>query len=91
MDCIECSKSNPFGNRYCGRCGAKLGRSSVETVRKNGFRDRNAIEVEIAESVVERLMKWAKWLGTVAAVFVAAFVIMLGKSYQDVRTAVSTG
>ena len=39
MDCIECKSSNPDDNRFCGQCGAELGRTLEETVRKK-FRDR---------------------------------------------------
>ncbi len=91
MDCIECKATNPDGNRFCGQCGAELGRTLDETVRKKGFRDRQATEMEIAESVVVRLMKWATWLGSITAVIVALFGLMLGWSYHDVRTAVESG
>ena len=88
MDCIECKATNPDGNRFCGQCGAELGRSLEETVRKKGFRDRQATEMEITESVAGRLMKWASWLGSIAALIVVLFGLLLGKSYWDVRTAV---
>jgi hypothetical protein len=90
MDCIECKTTNPDSNHFCGQCGAELGRSVVETVKKD-FRDRRAVEMEITESVVDRLMKWGTWLGSITAVIVALFGLMLGWSYHDVRTAVATG
>ncbi len=91
MDCIECKTANPDDNRFCGKCGAELGRTLEETVRKKGFRDRQATEMEITEAVVERLMKWSKWLGAIAAVVLGLFAVMLGWSYHDVRTAVNAG
>jgi len=91
MNCVECKTTNPDGNLFCGQCGAELGRSSEETVRKRGFRDRQATEFEITHSVVERLMTWARWLGTIVAVIVALFVLLIGKSYMDVRTTVQEG
>jgi hypothetical protein len=90
MDCIECKAKNPDENHFCGRCGAKLGRSLAETVQKE-FRDRQAIEVEITESVIGRLMKWATWLGSIATLFVALFLFMLHLYYRDVGTAVEAG
>jgi uncharacterized protein YoxC len=91
MDCIECQGTNPDGNRFCGQCGAELGRSLEETVRRKGFRDRQATEIEITESVAKRLMKWASWLGKIAALIVVLFGLLLGKSYWDVWTAVREG
>lgn len=91
MNCIECKTANPESNRFCGQCGAELGRTLDETVRKKGFRDRQATEMEITESIASRLMKWAKWLGSITAVIVASFGLMIGWSYHDVRTAVESG
>lgn len=91
MDCIECRANNPDSNRFCGQCGAELGRSLAETVRKHGFRDRTATEMEIAASVVDLLMKWAKWLASAAAVIIALFGLFLGKTYLDTRTALEAG
>ena len=56
MDCIDCKATNPEGNRFCGQCGAELGRTLDETVRKKGFLDRQTTEMEITESVAGRLM-----------------------------------
>jgi hypothetical protein len=91
MDCIECKTPNPMDNLYCGKCGAELGRTLDETVRKKGFRDRQATEIEITEAVMTRLMKWTTWLGTVAGLIVLLFGILVGKSCEDVRTTVATG
>ena len=91
MNCIECKAINPDSNRYCGQCGAELGRTLDETLRKKGFRDRQATEMEIAESVTGRLSKWARWLVAIAALPVGLFVLLLGKGYYDIRTAVEEG
>ena len=91
MGCIECKANNPDGNRFCSQCGAELGRTLEETIRKKGFRDRQATEMEITEAVVSRLMKWARWLVTIVVVIVALFGYLLGKSYMDVRKVVETG
>ena len=88
MNCIECRANNPDSNRYCGQCGAELGRTLDETLRKKGFRDRQATEMEITESVAGRLSKWARWLAIIVALVVGLFFLFLGKGYNDFRTAV---
>lgn len=91
MTCIECKTINPEENQFCGKCGAELGRTLDETVRKKGFRDRQATEMEITEAVIARLMKWATYLGSVVALLVVLFGLLLGKSYVDFKTAVDVG
>jgi hypothetical protein len=91
MNCIECKTINPDSNRFCGQCGAELGRTLDETLRKKGFRDRLATEMEITESVAGRLVKWAHWLGIIAALIIGLSVLFLGKTYYDIRTAVGEG
>jgi hypothetical protein len=59
-------------------------------VRKKGFRDRQATETEIAESVVERLMKWARWAGGILAIAGAITVFALHSIYGDLRDAIGT-
>jgi hypothetical protein len=88
MDCIECKATNPEGNRFCGQCGTELGRIFEETIRRRGLSDRQVIEVEIAESVAGRLIKWGGWLASIVTVIVVLFGLLLGKSYWDVREAV---
>jgi hypothetical protein len=91
MDCIECKTTNPEENHFCGKCGAELGRMLDETVRKKGFRDRQATEMEITASVAERLLKWTTWLGSALALILVTFGFFIGKSWLDVRSAVATG
>jgi len=91
MNCIECKATNPDSSRYCGQCGAELGRTLDETIRKKGFRDRQATEMEITESVVSRLMKWTTWLGGVTTFLALLFGLFLGKEYRDVGAAVEAG
>src|SRR6516225_10244838 len=91
MDCIECKSTSAEGASYCSKCGAELGHSLGETLRRKGVRDRQALEVEITESVVGRLMKWAGWLSKIVAVIIALLAILLGKSYLDLRAEVREG
>lgn len=90
MDCIECKTTNSDENLFCGKCGAEIGRSLAETVRK-GFRDRRVIETEITESVAERLVKWGRWIAVSLAIIVGLFGFLLGKSYYDITKAVGRG
>jgi hypothetical protein len=91
MTCIECKALNLEENRFCGKCGTELGRTLDETIRKRGFRDRQATEIEITEAVIARLMKWATYLGSITALLVVLFGLLLGKSYVDLKTTVDTG
>jgi hypothetical protein len=89
MVCINCKPANPDTNHYCGECGAELGHSSLETISKRDIRDRKAIEYEIVDTVVKRLLEWAKWLGNVLTLLLAASPVWrLGKTYLDLRTGV---
>jgi len=85
MDCIECKATNPDENRYCGQCGAELGRTLDETVRKKGFRDRLATEMEITYTVVSRLMKGVGWLITLGTIILAIIGYLLGKDSMNAR------
>ncbi len=91
MNCIECKTTNPDGNLFCGQCGAELGRTLDETVRKKGFRDRQATEMEITDAVASRMMKWVGWIGGIAALIVASFGFALGLIYHDTRAALDVG
>jgi hypothetical protein len=91
MNCIDCKTANPEESRYCGQCGAELGRTLDETVRKKGFRDRQAIEMEIADSVASRLIKWGGWLGAIAALILTSFGVALGVVYHDTRSVADAG
>jgi len=82
---------NPDASHFCCQCGAELGRTLDETIRKRGFRDRQATEMEIADSVLSRLMKWAGWLGGIAALVLASFALALGLVYRDTRAALDAG
>ena len=86
MHCVECKTENPDGKRYCGDCGALLGRSLTATAMEN-LRDRKTVETEITEAVAERLHKWAKWFAFWAGIPLALLLVVLAflgfKSYSD--------
>jgi hypothetical protein len=88
MDCIECKTTNPETNRYCGHCGAELGRSLPATILRDGLRDRRVIEVEITEAVATRLRGWVILLLGAASVIL---ILVLGNGYYSVHTAVVAG
>jgi integrase len=99
MHCIECTTANPDTNHFCSECGAELGHTLSETLRKKGLRDRHMIEMEITESVAERLMKWAAWTRNTVGVIVALFALLLGTPiavqqklmrHGDIRTTMNT-
>src|SRR5580765_7758211 len=90
MNCIECKAVNPDDNGYCGKCGAELPTDLRGTVQKKDFRNRQVVEMEITESVVERLTRWARWLAWGTAIPIAVFALMLGWSYHEVRATTDT-
>ena len=83
MESIESKTTQLDGNNVCDKCGAEI-------VRKNGFRDRQATEMEITASVAARLMKWAGWVRNTVGVIVALFALLLGWSYLDFRRGVES-
>lgn len=91
MDCVACKRTCPESDRFCGLCGSELGLSIPSTILKNALRDRRAVEIEITESVMDRLMKWGRWLGAVAALIVAGFAFALGLVYHDTRAVLDAG
>jgi hypothetical protein len=84
--CVECKTENPEGKRYCGDCGALLGRSLTATIKDN-LRDRKTVETEITEAVAERLHKWVKWFLFWTGIPVALLLVVVAflgfKSYSD--------
>src|ERR1035441_4831374 len=94
MLCTECKAENLEGKRYCGDCGTLLGKTLEATTRAN-FRDRQVLETEIADAVLEKVIKWVKWLGLATAVplglLVVALTIVGLKSYSDVAKVTETG
>lgn len=89
MVCVECKVPNPDENKYCGQCGALVGHTLAETIRREDLRGRGTIETEITEAVFERLVKWSKWLFSVLGIILALFGVLLGWKYTDFRHSVN--
>ncbi len=108
VKCLKCGVSNPETNRYCGQCGAVLNptlgplwdtiegglHDRLETLIRERFRDQKIVEVEIAESVVERVMKWTKnlafFVGIPLVLLVGALTVWGIKSLTDFQKIITT-
>jgi predicted nucleic acid-binding Zn ribbon protein len=86
--CSQCGHAAPTGVVFCGMCGAKLD-GTVPLLSKDS-NERRMLEIEIAEVVVDRLVKWGKLLGgrLIAACAIAGLGIGFWgfKSLSDVKT-----
>jgi hypothetical protein len=87
MECPTCKSSNPGGKRFCGDCGARLTpddptnadlRRLVKGILEKDLKDQNVVEVEIAESIANRVIGWAKLLTYVVGIPVALVLLTLG-------------
>lgn len=88
--CLQCGGEVPEGFGFCGKCGVKLG-TSVPLLEKDS-RGRRLLENDIAEAVVERLIKWGKVffgaLGLAMAVVTLSFFWWGITSISDAKKAV---
>jgi len=67
VQCTRCKSDNPESNKFCGLCGAALTadpivQAAVRDEIESRLRDRNVVEVEVAERVFDRLTNWGKTL-----------------------------
>jgi hypothetical protein len=79
--CSGCQSLNPVGQRYCGNCGQPLTPTlqnidslverQVKREMEARLKDQKVVAVEIAESVYDRVSKWAK-------IFVVLLTLPLG-------------
>lgn len=102
IECPSCKSQNSDGKRFCGDCGAPLTamaivsepgiRETIRAVLKDEFKDQKVVEVEIAESVANRISTWLKYTAfivgiplTIALLALAAFGI---NKVSDFATAI---
>jgi N-acetylmuramoyl-L-alanine amidase len=88
MECPACKSANPDGNKFCGECGARLVaqeagsdgdlRNKIKAMLKEELKDQKVVEVEIAESVADRVTNWAKLAGFFVGIPLALTVVVLG-------------
>jgi hypothetical protein len=88
MECPACKSANPDGNKFCGECGARLVaqeagsdgdlRGKIRTVLKEELKDQRVVEVEIAESIANRVTTWAKLAGFFVAIPLGIMIVVLG-------------
>jgi hypothetical protein len=97
MKCPKCNCENPDEKKFCGDCGARLQttgylsddelRATIRAAIREELADQKVVEVEITESVLERITGWAKTLGFFAGIPLAALLLVLGllglKKYSD--------
>jgi hypothetical protein len=97
MQCPKCDSENPAGKKFCGDCGARLQatgylsdeelQAKIRAAIKEELTDQRVVEVEITESVLDRITGWAKNLGFFAGIPLAALLLVLGllglKKYSD--------
>lgn len=96
--CPNCSAESANGKKFCADCGAPLApldvaqqvRAEVGKALSERVKDRHAAEVEIFESVLERLFKYAKWFSAAIALPLSLFLGGLAffgwKKVHDINT-----
>lgn len=73
--CPQCNADSSIAKNYCADCGAPLEaggyrqliRAEVATVLADRLKDKQVVEVELFDSVVERLLKYLKWFSAALA------------------------
>jgi hypothetical protein len=99
MDCLFCDAKNPEGAKYCNNCGSRLDlstgpvkevveaavRQEVNRVVERRLKDEKIAEFDITEKVTNRLLGWAKILGTIMGVLLVLAGILGVKSGYDIK------
>jgi hypothetical protein len=103
MECLKCKTSNPETNRFCSQCGTPLDPrictlndyicQQVESTLKTQAKERNLIEIEIAEAISTKFVKWAKIFAYIVGIplgLLSLMLIIFGiKSIYDITFASS--
>jgi chromosome segregation ATPase len=109
LTCPHCRAENPSENTFCGACGARLRPESapdlvslvdsavdkqMAAVLESRLKNQSVVEVEIAEKIAERTMKWAKLAGFFIGIPVTLLIGILAffgiRTYSDLDNLVST-
>jgi hypothetical protein len=103
--CPRCSSANPVANRFCSSCGAALALENQEIERfiderlstrireelKKNLADQKTVEIETAELIAERALKWARTFGFFVGIPLALCGVILGfiglRTWTDISTA----
>jgi hypothetical protein len=98
--CTNCECPNPTGQRFCGNCGSALssGPESIafivnQQVRREldaRLKDQKVVAVEIAESVYDRVSKWAKVFVVLLTLPLGAAVYFIYGQYASLSDLVKT-
>src|SRR5436309_3118902 len=73
----DCGSDNPPDKKFCGDCGCSLKPDLAQAVKlaiAEQFKDREVLELEIAQAVAARVWGWAKTFGAIMGVAVTVFV-----------------
>lgn len=103
MICKQCGQENPRGQNFCGNCGAALNPDLVvpqaqvqfyleqhlPRVLRESLKDRNVVEIETAEAILNRLFRWLKYTGFVLGVPIFVLGVFGLKNYLDLSKSVS--
>jgi len=102
LPCGVCGAPNLVNSRFCPQCGSPVGKDAdliaraaraavpdvVDRMLREKYKDQKSVELETAELIAERTMKWAKALGFflgIPALLIAAIFSFIGiKTYGDV-------
>jgi hypothetical protein len=89
--CEQCKAENPDGTNFCSDCGSLLTpqlkllvRSQVEESIREHLKDQNVVEIETADKIATRLLRWVKLYYAFPAAVLAIILALLGISdYSD--------
>jgi hypothetical protein len=101
MNCALCNADNPEGAKYCNICGVRLDLSSgplkdtleasvrqeVDRALQRYSKEQKIVEFDITERVTNRLLGWAKILGTLGGVLLVVASLIGVKSLKDLYDA----
>ena len=85
MKCPQCESDNVDGKPFCSDCGTVLNqqlvpliRSQIQEYQREHFKDRSIVEIETAEAVANKILKWAKLFYAVPVAVLIIILALLG-------------